>query len=908
MKGIKNMHLNIRSLGNKIVEVKRLVKEHSPHIFGISECELKKVQGYYDEKKLKVPGYDILYPQSWAKCGKARVVVYVKKTLEYEQLNGLEDEVIQTVWIKAGFKNRKKILYCHGYREHTSTLGGSIRAQTEYLQGFLTQWEEATLYGNPNEPNETHICCDMNLDALDDKWLQPEYHLLSLSKLVQVACNLSNFFQLIHQPTRAQYNSVKGTTEISCIDHFYTNRKFRCSSPVVSPFGASDHDLISYVRFSKDPPAPAKTIRKRSYKKFQKDKFLAELAEVDWTEVLKNEDVDAANEIFTTKFRYVLNKHAPWIVFQVRKHFCPWLTEDTKKLMEKRDKLKQRAVELAQAGDEQAAGEAWLEFKQVRNQVNNKKKYEEITFKKEKISESLGSSSDTWKSAKNFMEWENSGGPPSQLENNGRLVTKAGEIASIMNEFFISKVMLIRAGIAHLPNTFSKCIEVMREKTCSLKLNHVTVGKVNKLLKSLKDSRSTSVDEIDNYCVKIAADIIDKPLHHIITLSVMQEKFPTGWKYSKVIPLHKKECKLDKKNYRPVSILSPFSKVLEKIAYQQLYEYFTNNRIFHPNLHGYRQHRSTQTALLQMYDRWARAAGSSKVSGVVLLDLSAAFDLVDPVILIQKLRIYGVQEEFLSWINSYLTGRYQGVWMDHTLSEFLMTEVGVPQGSNLGPLLFLIYFNDLPFTLEGDTDSYADDTTMTTIGDNVEEIGEKLTEDCRRVSGWMRENKLKLNPSKTHILTVGTEQKLRTLPEPVQVTMDGHLLQEDSNRSEFLLGCHIESGLKWNQHIQYMLAKLRKRLVALAHLKYIAPFNVRKTIAVGIFNSVLTYCLPLFGGCSKTNLGDLQILQNKAAQLVSHSPPRAPRAQMYSNLDWLTVNQLVSYHSIISGFKIRTSK
>ena len=147
------------------------------------------------------------------------------------------------------------------------------------------------------------------------------------------------------------------------------------------------------------------------------------------------------------------------------------------------------------------------------------------------------------------------------------------------------------------------------------------------------------MDKIDNYCVNVAADIIDMPLHHIITLSVMQAKFPSGWKYSKVIPLNKKECKLDKKNYRPVTILSLFSKILEKIVYQQLYDYFTNNMIFHQNLHGYRQHRSTQTALLQMYDRWARAAGSSQVSGVVLLDLSAAFDLVDPEILIQKLRI-----------------------------------------------------------------------------------------------------------------------------------------------------------------------------------------------------------------------------------------------------------------------------
>ena len=179
-----------------------------------------------------------------------------------------------------------------------------------------------------------------------------------------------------------------------------------------------------------------------------------------------------------------------------------------------------------------------------------------------------------------------------------------------MNEFFIEKVMMIRDGIAHLPNTLCKCIEIMREKDCKLRMGHVTVEKVNKLIKSLKNSRSTSVDELDNYCVKLVADIIGKPLHHIITLSA---KCPTGWKYSKVIPLHKKECKLDKENYRPVSILSPFSKILEKIVYQQLYDYFTNNRIFHQNLHGYRQHRSTQTALLQMYDRQARAAGSSQV-------------------------------------------------------------------------------------------------------------------------------------------------------------------------------------------------------------------------------------------------------------------------------------------------------
>ena len=128
---------------------------------------------------------------------------------------------------------------------------------------------------------------------------------------------------------------------------------------------------------------------------------------------------------------------------------------------------------------------------------------------------------------------------------------------------------------------------------------------------------------------------------------------------SKVIPLHKKNSKLEMKNYRPVAILSPLGKILEKIVYEQVYEYFSKNKIFHPNLHCYRQNRSPQTALLSMYDRWVRAASQGQISGVILLDLSAAFDLVEPGILVEKLKIYGFEEDFLTWINSYLTQRYQ---------------------------------------------------------------------------------------------------------------------------------------------------------------------------------------------------------------------------------------------------------
>ena len=161
-------------------------------------------------------------------------------------------------------------------------------------------------------------------------------------------------------------------------------------------------------------------------------------------------------------------------------------------------------------------------------------------------------------------------------------------------------------------------------------MRFITVNKVKKLLSGLSNSRSTSADGLDNFAIKLAGPYIAKPLHHIMTLSIMQKRFPSAWKIAKVIPLQKnlKLSALDRKNYRPVALLSPLSKILEKIIYEQLYDYFTVNKILHPSLHGYRKFRSTQTALLELYDKWVHAAHNGNISGAVLLDLSVAFDLV----------------------------------------------------------------------------------------------------------------------------------------------------------------------------------------------------------------------------------------------------------------------------------------
>ena len=906
VKGIHNMHLNIRSLKYKVSEVKNIIYSERPTIFGLSECELRKDN--IDPNALKIPGYNILYPKSWDSHGFARTIVYVKKTFQYQQLPDLEDSVVQSVWLKGAFKNCKPVYFCHVYREHNSVLGATINNQKEYLSRLLLQWEAAVDHNSAAEPNEVHISGDMNLDYLPTKWLKPSYRLYSLTKLVQNTCNAHNFSQLVNEPTRTMYNSVSKSTEMSCIDHTYCNYKHRVSPPRVVVCGASDHDAVSYIRYSKGPPMPARTIRRRSYKHFDKEAFVADLSAIDWSSVLATSDLDIAVDIFTYNMNFILNQHAPWIVFQLRKNYSPWLTDEIKEIMKLRDSWKLKAKQLAAIDSGEEASEeqvlAWGEYKKLRNKINNMIGMEELKFKRKKVEENVGDTAEIWRLTKGFMNWKSTG-IPTQLEDNGNLITSARTIAQVMNQFFIDKIKVIRQNMATVVFNMAPCMQIMKDKRCKLSLSHVGVAKVEKLLRSLPSSRSTGIDGLDSYSVKVAASIIAAPLHHIITLSIMQHRFPSQWKGAKVLPLHKKLDTLNKKNYRPVAILSPLSKVLEKIVYLQLYSYFTDNKILHPSLHGYRANRSTQTALLQMYDHWVQAASRGQISGAILLDLSAAFDLVPSDILIEKLKQYGLDDGCLSWVRCYMTDRWQAVWIDHVMSDMLNCEVGVPQGSILGPLLFMLYVNDLPSILSCNIDMYADDSTLHTTDKTTSEIDSVLETNCEVVSNWMAENMLKLNAEKTHILTLGTRERLALPGNKVRVHMDGILLEEDPSHRETLLGVVIDSNLKWHGQVAALIVKLKSRLAGLAHIKHVLPYHLRKSVSEGLFSSVLCYCLPLFGGCDAGELHDLQILQNKAAQLVTLSPPRAARHPMYDRLGWLTVNQLVHYHTLLAVYRIR---
>ena len=450
----------------------------------------------------------------------------------------------------------------------------------------------------------------------------------------------------------------------------------------------------------------------------------------------------------------------------------------------------------------------------------------------------------------------------------------------------------------------------MGNKKLHFTLKTVTERRVVEVMGEMKKKKSSGIDGIGQDLLLMGADVIAVPLTRVINSSIAKGTFPTEWKKAMVTPLLKKGDPKEKTNYRPVSCLTAASKVLEKIVCQQITRHMESNKLLPESQHGFRCKRSPMIALSEIQRDWTENTENKKITGVLFWDLSAAFDTLNSNLLVQKLKLYGCDTKTCEWFKSFLTGREQVVRIGDQISRPMQLTSGVPQGSILSPIIFTIYCADLEEWVKHlILLNYADDTSTSHSGENLDTVIEKLEEDASSFLKFMASNSLVANPSKTEFMLINKKSN----EPPRKIRLGNSEVMEV--KSPKLLGMTMDSDQKWTNHFwgkKGLLNALNQRLFAIRRIANHIPKEKLSQVANSIWMSKMRYGIQLTHKVRLTeedkhskDIKATQVAQNKMLRLLDGSRIKDRRSvkDMLEKFNMLSINQTIAEIKVLEAWK-----
>ena len=866
-RGLSLAHLNIRSLLHKMDQVNLVMGgAKSFDILSFSETWLNDT---VSDDEIVIPGYNCVRRDRQEKSGEG-VAIFCRDSINFTVRKDLNN-ANEAVWTQVNRKNCNPLVVGCIYRPPDQATNNFVDNFSESLSKIDSNFDKVVLG-------------DFNIDFSVGRRNANS----SQKRMLKGITELHDLKQVIESPTRVTEHSD------SLIDLCFTNAHQKITeSDVVDP-GLSDHSLVYCVMKSGRHRAPPKTIQFRSFKNYNRDSFVSDLRQVPWHVALNNhEDIDDCTDTWSKLFLEVAETHAPTRTSRVRGFSIPWLNSHITDLMNKRDYHLKKAK-----GDK--CNTHWCLYRDLRNKVTHSIKRAKSDYYTNLISNSKSNAKDFWRAFKQTLPSSKSSSRSriTSLLADGALLTSAQSIASAFNSFFVNVGKSLAEKIVPEPYTAKAMV-------ChsTFSLQPISEDFVSSSISSLKTNEAVGLDKISARLLKDAVDVITPSLTALFNLSFQTRTVPSIWKTVKVIPLLKKGDKQNGSNYRPISILPTISKILEKAVHTQFYAYLTENNLISPNQFGFRLKSSPITAASQLSDKILHSMDNGCLTGAVFLDLAKAFDTVNHTILLQKLSNYGVDDTAKAWFTSFLTNRKQVTSCNDVCSEVAAVSIGVAQGSILGPLLFIIYMNDLPDVLQFcHITLYADDTVLYLASKSTADLQSKINADLRRICKWLQANQLTLNVKKSKFLLIGSSSRLSKVSS-ILISADDIPL--DNVDSYTYLGIVINNQFSWTDHIDCIRGKISKKLGLLRRIKSSLPLNAR----IMFFNS---FILPLFdygdiiwGNRGNASLmSELQVLQNKAARLILDFPAHSSATEALTILGWKPLLRRRKEHHAIFMYKL----
>ena len=571
----------------------------------------------------------------------------------------------------------------------------------------------------------------------------------------------------------------------------------------------------------------------------------------------------------------------------------------------------------------------------------------ERNYYESKFSDPSSSSSSIWKTAYSALGSYRTSFP-TQILHAGKLISNPTEMATEVNKFFVDKISQLKQQFPYdvSSNPLTELKNYLLKTNLppgGFKLHEVNEQEIKSIIKGLKGKKSCVLDWICGYSLKTASTELQEELKALINISIRSNTFVRKWKATKVLPGWKnKGTRFELKFYRPISNLSEVSKLVEKAVHNQLYEYLHENGLLHPNHHGFLRNCSTATALQHLFDLWLQHLDKGKLVGGLFLDLSAGFDVINHSILLKKMKEYNFQDSTIKWFSSYLLDRSQCVQIESSFSAFLPVPWGVPQGSILGPLLFILFINELPEVIANDNIDeeigddqiivYSDDNTPTTADEDPICLQAKIQHEADVVTAWFARNDMICSGDKTKLLIVGTQtgrkNKLTEKNISINVNVCGDVKKESN--SEKLLGVVVNNIGTWRHHIhgdednQGLLKQLSTRVNMLKRLRRVMSPRKLKMLMAGLFTSKLIYCITVWGriwnipgsldeekrtssSMTKEDLRQLQVMQNKCLRLISNSRYDTPTLSLLQKTNLLSVHQLTAHLTLTQVYNSKNT-